>query len=117
MARSLVTIDDMTNDEIEAVFQLADRFLEKMSDGEHPYRVRGVTNIANQCLLATLFFEASTRTRLSFESAMMRLGGKCMSSADASQTSAAKGETIADTVRVVENYADAMVIRHPFEGA
>jgi aspartate carbamoyltransferase catalytic subunit len=117
MARSVVSIDDLTNDEMEAVFQLADRFLADMATPGRPYRIRGKSDLASECILATLFFEASTRTRLSFESAMMRLGGRCLSSSDANQTSAAKGETIADTVRVVGNYADAIVIRHPLDGA
>jgi aspartate carbamoyltransferase catalytic subunit len=117
MHRSVVSIDDLTNDEIEAVFQLADRFLAEMATPGAPHRIRGRSGLARDYILATLFFEASTRTRLSFESAMMRLGGNCLSTSDASQTSAAKGETIADMVRVVANYADAIVIRHPLEGA
>src|SRR6476660_2711309 len=117
MPRSVVSIDDLTNDEIEAIFQLADRFLVEMATPGRPYRIRGRSQLASDFLLATLFFEASTRTRLSFESAMLRLGGRCLSSSDASQTSAAKGETIADMVRVVGNYADAIGIRHPLEGA
>lgn len=117
MSRSFISIDDLTNDEMEAVFQLADKFLEEMATGEKPLTIRGRHNLADKLILATLFFEPSTRTRLSFESAMIRLGGHCISSADSKQTSAAKGETIADTVRVVESYADAIVIRHPMEGA
>src|SRR5256885_17186239 len=103
MPRSVVSIDDLTNDEIEAIFQLADQFLAEMATPGKPYRIRGRSDVANDCILATLFFEASTRTRLSFESAMLRLGGRCLSSSDASQTSAAKGETIPDLVRVVAN--------------
>ncbi len=69
-------------------------------------------------ILSTLFFEPSTRTRLSFESAMLRLGGQILSSEMAAETSSAvKGETIQDTVRIVESYADAIVIRHPAYGA
>lgn len=117
MARSVVSIDDLTNEEIEAIFQLADRFLAETAAKDKPYRVRGRSKLARDFILATLFFEASTRTRLSFESAMLRLGGRCISTSDASQTSAAKGETIADMVRVVGNYADAIVMRHPLEGA
>src|SRR3954470_240563 len=117
MHRSVVSIDDLTNDEIEAIFQLADRFLAEMATPGKPFRITGRSELAKDFILATLFFEASTRTRLSFESAMLRLGGRYLSSSDASQTSAAKGETIADMVRVVANYADAIVIRHPLEGA
>jgi aspartate carbamoyltransferase catalytic subunit len=68
-------------------------------------------------VLATLFFEPSTRTRLSFESAMARLGGSCVGFADAGVTSTTKGETLADTIRMAECYCDAIVIRHPREGA
>lgn len=69
-------------------------------------------------ILATMFYEPSTRTRMSFESAMIRLGGQILTSENASETSSAvKGETIEDTVRIVEAYADAIVIRHPAAGA
>jgi aspartate carbamoyltransferase catalytic subunit len=68
-------------------------------------------------ILATLFFEPSTRTRMSFESAMARLGGTSLSVGSVEACSIAKGETLADTVRVVSGYADAIVIRHPKEGA
>jgi len=67
--------------------------------------------------MATLFFEPSTRTRLSFESAMFRLGGSCLGFAEPKVASVQKGENLADTVRVVESYADVLVIRHPLEGA
>ena len=117
MTRSVVTIDDLTNDEIEAIFQLADRFLDEMGTPDKPYRIRGRFPLAHDYILAALFYEPSTRTRLSFESAIIRLGGRSISSADANTSSVAKGETIADTVRVVENYADILVIRHPCEGA
>ncbi len=68
-------------------------------------------------IMATLFFEPSTRTRLSFESAMTRLGGTALGFAEPKGTSVEKGENLADTVRVVENYADLLVVRHPLEGA
>ena len=67
--------------------------------------------------LATLFYEPSTRTRLSFEAAMMNLGGKVLGFASADSSSAAKGESIADTIRVVSSFADICAIRHPKEGA
>jgi len=117
MARSLVSIEDLSNAEINAIFQLADRFLDEMATPGKPYRVRGRRTIGRDFILSTLFYEASTRTRLSFESAMLRLGGQVISSAEGAASSASKGETIADTVRVVENYADLMVIRHSHEGA
>jgi len=68
-------------------------------------------------VLATLFYEASTRTRLSFESAMLRLGGKVMGFADPKGTSAQKGESLADSIRIVESYSDVIVLRHSIEGA
>lgn len=68
-------------------------------------------------ILATLFYEPSTRTRLSFESAMHRLGGTAIGFAEAEIASVSKGENLADTVRVVENYADVIALRHPLEGA
>jgi aspartate carbamoyltransferase catalytic subunit len=73
--------------------------------------------VASDFILASLFFEPSTRTRLSFESAMLRLGGEVITSADPATSSAAKGESLADSVRVISNYADIMVIRHPRDGA
>ena len=72
---------------------------------------------AHGLIMATLFYEPSTRTRLSFESAMHRLGGAVISSADMHSSSAAKGESLADTVRVVSAYADVLVVRHPYDGA
>ena len=68
-------------------------------------------------ILATLFYEPSTRTRLSFEAAMLKLGGSNIGFADAEVTSVKKGENLADTVRVVENYADVIALRHSLEGA
>ena len=68
-------------------------------------------------LIASCFFEPSTRTRLSFETAVMRLGGKVIGFADGANTSAKKGETLADTARIISNYADAIIQRHPKDGA
>jgi aspartate carbamoyltransferase catalytic subunit len=110
--RSVITIDDLSLPEINSIFDLADQFLEGDA-----WKVRGRWALADKHILATLFYEPSTRTRFSFESAMLRLGGHILSSADPATTSSVKGETIADTVRVVENYADIIVIRHPWEGA
>ncbi|MCR5669956.1 MAG: aspartate carbamoyltransferase [Butyrivibrio sp.] len=75
---------------------------------------------AHKCdgkILATCFYEPSTRTRLSFETAMLRLGGKCLGFADATSSSAAKGESVADTIRVISCFADICAMRHPKEGA
>jgi aspartate carbamoyltransferase catalytic subunit len=79
--------------------------------------IQGTGSSLNGRILATLFYEPSTRTRLSFESAMLRLGGQMLSSEMAAETSSAvKGETIEDTVRIVESYADVIAIRHPVSG-
>jgi aspartate carbamoyltransferase catalytic subunit len=81
-------------------------------------RFEGVTEpLLDGKVLAALFFEPSTRTRLSFESAMMRLGGKALGFADEKMSSTAKGESLADTIRMVEGYCDVIVLRHPREGA
>jgi len=106
--RNLVTIDDLSNQEIEAVFSLADEMSGSMKE-------QG--NLCSGLIMATLFFEPSTRTRLSFEAAMHRMGGSVISAVEMGATSLAKGESIADMARVVGRYADIIVIRHPWEGA
>jgi len=106
--RSLVTIEDLSNGEIEALFSLADDMEQSMLEQ---------SELCHGKIMASLFFEPSTRTRLSFESAMLRLGGQVISAVDIGATSLAKGESIADMARVVGNYADIIVIRHPWEGA
>jgi len=108
MKRDLVTIDDLTNTEIEGLFALADQFVADL---------RGQTAVAPGFVLACLFFEPSTRTRLSFEVAMTRLGGSCVTSASRDDSSLSKGESLTDTIRVVGSYADAIAIRHPVEGS
>lgn len=115
--RHLISINDLSNAEIERVFASATKYLSQLSNKETPYRVSRSLKIATGRVLATLFYEPSTRTRLSFESAMLRLGGRTISSADPATSSAAKGESLADTARVVSSYADALVIRHPRDGA
>jgi aspartate carbamoyltransferase catalytic subunit len=107
-SRSLVTIDDLSNGEIEAIFSMADNMSESIDKQ---------TDVCRGKIMASLFFEPSTRTRLSFEAAMQRLGGSVISVADAKATSLAKGESIADMARIVGSYADIIVIRHPWEGA
>ena len=106
----VVSIDDLSISEIERIFVLADEHAAQLERGE---RLR----VADGLIMATLFYEPSTRTRLSFESAALRLGGSVISSASMDASSAAKGETLADTVRVVSGYADLIVIRHPSDGA
>jgi len=106
--RNLVTIDDLSNGEIEALFSLADEMAgaPKEQDG-----------LCRGKIMASLFFEPSTRTRLSFEAAMLRLGGRVITAQDIGASSLAKGESIADMAKVVGSYADIIVIRHPWEGA
>ena len=106
--RNLVTIDDLSNDEMEALFCLADDMANSL-DSQY--------GLCQGKIMASLFFEPSTRTRLSFEAAMLRLGGRVISAVDVGATSLAKGESIADMARVVGSYADVIVIRHPWEGA
>lgn len=111
VGRDLISINDFTNEEIKAVFYLADIMSSRLEEGHRIELCKGKD-------MATLFYEPSTRTRGSFERAMHKLGGEVISFAEAkTASSAAKGETIADTVRVLENYADIIVIRHPWEGA
>lgn len=106
--RHLMTPLDFSTSELDALFDLAsdvERFPEKYAhacDGK---------------ILATCFYEPSTRTRLSFESAMTRLGGRVIGFADANSSSAAKGESVSDTIRVISCYADICAMRHPKEGA
>ena len=106
--RDLIAIENLSNEEIEAVFSLADEMSDSMNEQ---------SNVCQGKIMASLFFEPSTRTRLSFEAAMLRLGGRVISAVDVNATSLAKGESIADMARVVGSYADIIVIRHPWEGA
>ncbi len=117
LLRNLSSINDLSNPEIEHIFAVADAYLEALGDPRVPYKVGKSTDVGAGRILATLFFEPSTRTRLSFEAAMLRLGGKTLTSADPATSSASKGESLADSVRVVSNYADAIVLRHPRDGA
>jgi aspartate carbamoyltransferase catalytic subunit len=104
--RSLVSIDDFSTVEILKILNLAEEF-EKQP----------VQNLLEGKVIATLFFEPSTRTRLSFDSAISRLGGKVIGFADSSNSSVSKGETLNDTIRTVNNYCDLIVMRHPIEGS
>jgi len=106
--RNLVTIDDLSNGEIEALFSLADDMANSPNEQ---------AGLCQGKIMASLFFEPSTRTRLSFETAMLRLGGRVITAVDIGATSLAKGESIADMAKVVGSYADIIVIRHPWEGA
>ena len=106
--RHLIDIRDLTQEEIVSLLDLADDIMARRED----YR-----EVCRYKKLATLFFEPSTRTRLSFEAAMMELGGKVLGFSEATSSSASKGESVADTVRVVGCYADIIAMRHPKEGA
>ncbi|HEX9446064.1 MAG TPA: aspartate carbamoyltransferase [Candidatus Binatia bacterium] len=108
--RDLISIEDLTDREIEEIFELADGMLPEKRGASEAHALAGK-------IMATLFYEASTRTRLSFESSMQRLGGSVISCPDMKSSSAAKGETIADTARVVSSYADVLVVRHYWDGA
>jgi aspartate carbamoyltransferase catalytic subunit len=106
--RSLLEPMDFSLSELEEVFDLADKII------ENP------TKYAHACdgkLLATLFYEPSTRTRFSFEAAMLRLGGQIIGFSEPNSSSVSKGESIADTIRTVACYSDLAVMRHPKEGA
>lgn len=104
--RSLISITDLSKEEIMEIMAMAAGF-EKNTD--QPL-LRGK-------VIATLFFEPSTRTRLSFESAINRLGARVIGFSDASNTSVSKGETLHDTISVISNYCDMIVMRHSLEGA
>ncbi len=104
--KSLVSIHDFSKEEIEGIIEKAAYF------EANPYE-----NILKGRVISTLFFEPSTRTRLSFESAINRLGGRVIGFSDANATSVSKGETLHDTIRVISGYCDMIVMRHPIEGA
>ena len=106
--RSVVSILDLTTDEINGLMNVAD----DIENNPDKYREK-----CKHKILSTIFFEPSTRTRLSFEAAMLSLGGSVISTADSQSSSAAKGESISDTVKVISNYADIIAMRHPKEGA
>lgn len=106
--RHLIDITDLSNDEIELLADTADRIIADRAAFSHACAGKK---------LATLFFEPSTRTRLSFEAAMLELGGGVLGFSSADSSSAAKGESVSDTVRTVGCYADIIAMRHPKEGA
>jgi aspartate carbamoyltransferase catalytic subunit len=106
--RHLIDILDLSAEEIDQLIATAEDII------AHPERYREACRYKK---LATLFFEPSTRTRLSFEAAMLELGGQVLGFSEASSSSAAKGESVADTVAVVGGYADIIAMRHPKEGA
>ena len=102
----LISIPDLSNEQLECLLDTALRLKRE------PRR-----NLLEGRLIGSCFFEPSTRTRLSFETAVQRLGGKVIGFSDGANTSAKKGETLADTARIISSYTDAIVIRHPKDGA
>lgn len=106
MHKSLVSINDFSKEEILNILDLAEGFEKNPNQP-----------IMDGKVVASLFFEPSTRTRLSFETAACRLGSKVIGFSDANATSVSKGETLNDTIRIVSNYVDMIVMRHPVEGA
>ncbi len=106
--RNLINITDLSVEEIDHLIEIADDIVTNPADYE---------DICRHKKLATLFFEPSTRTRLSFEAAMLELGGSVLGFSSANSSSAAKGESVSDTIRTVGNYVDIIAMRHPKEGA
>jgi len=104
--KSLVSINDFSKEDYIKILDLAAEFEKNPNQ-----------DILKGFVIATLFFEPSTRTRLSFESAVNRLGGRVIGFSDSSSTSVSKGETLRDTIRMVNNYCDLIVMRHPIEGS
>jgi len=108
--RDVISIKDFSKEEIRYILNYAKKMV--------PYaKGEKYTEILREKILSSLFFEPSTRTRLSFESAMNRLGGRIIGFDDPGATSQKKGESLADTIRMADSYSDAIVIRHPQEGA
>ena len=108
--RDVISVKDFSKKEINDILSYAKKMVPYAKGEKH-------TNILKEKILSSLFFEPSTRTRLSFESAMHRLGGSVIGFADPSATSQKKGESLADSIRMADSYSDAIVIRHPQEGA
>ncbi|MEM1883063.1 MAG: aspartate carbamoyltransferase, partial [Candidatus Bathyarchaeia archaeon] len=108
VGRDIISIKDFTRDEIDYILRVA---------GEMEPLAKTGSDMLKGKIMATLFFEPSTRTRLSFETAMYKLGGSVIGFSGPEASSIMKGESLADTVRVVEKYASIIVLRHPAEGA
>lgn len=104
--KSLISITDLSKEEYLKILDLSERF-----------EANPAQSLLKGKVIATLFFEPSTRTRLSFETAINRLGGKIIGFSDSNSSSVSKGETLHDTIRMVSNYADMIIMRHPLEGS
>ncbi len=107
--KDLISTKDLTREDYEYIFEITKK-IEKQN-------AQGLTHVLPDKIVALLFFEPSTRTQLSFSTAVKRLGGETIGFSGEEATSIMKGENLADTIRVVEQYADAIVIRHPLEGS
>lgn len=108
--KDVLRADQFSKDEISLIMALAGEYEAALQRGEK-------LNVMGGMILSTLFYEPSTRTRLSFEAAMLRLGGSVVSVAEAKSSSASKGESLHDTIKTVEGYADVIVLRHPQIGS
>ena len=106
--RDIISIEDFSREEINYILDKSTKMEQIASKS---------SDLLNGKILATLFFEPSTRTRLSFEAAMLKLGGSTIGFAEMESASVKKGENLADTIRTVENYADVIALRHPLDGA
>jgi len=106
--KHLIDPMDFSKEELEEVFNLAHQIISNPKEYSH---------VCDGKILATLFYEPSTRTRFSFEAAMMRLGGKILGFSEPNSSSTAKGETLADTITMVSIYSDIIAMRHPMEGS
>ena len=106
--RHLISPLDLSVEELDAILTLGQKIMNNPEKYAH---------VCEGKKLATLFYEPSTRTRLSFETAMLNLGGQVLGFSSADSSSAAKGESVADTIRVISSYADICAMRHPKEGA
>lgn len=104
--QSVISVNDLSTAQLEFLLHVALHLKQQPQD-----------NLLKGRIIASCFFEPSTRTRLSFETAIQRLGGQVIGFADGANTSAKKGETLADTARIISHYADAIVMRHPKDGA
>jgi aspartate carbamoyltransferase catalytic subunit len=104
--KDLISITDFSKEEYLKIMELSQKFEENPSQ-----------SLLKGKVIATLFFEPSTRTRLSFETAINRLGGKIIGFSDSNSSSVSKGETLHDTIKMVSNYADMIIMRHPLEGS
>lgn len=104
--KNIISIPDFSREELELVVETATRL-----------KAQPRNDLLQGKLIASCFFEPSTLTRLSFETAVQRMGGRVIGFADGANTSARKGETLADSIKIISSYTDAVVMRHPREGA